>query len=77
MDGDSIPRSLIYAQVAPEHIADVNWIMEGYEFLANVLTVDGSAGILKFAATPDTYDEVINALENMPFEVNLLDSFVD
>ena len=27
-------RSMIYAQVEPERIADVNWIMEGYEHLA-------------------------------------------
>ena len=27
-------RSTIYAKVAPERIADVNWIMEGYEHLA-------------------------------------------
>ena len=24
-------RSIIYVRVAPERIADVNWIMEGYE----------------------------------------------
>ena len=24
-------RSIIYLRVAPERIADVNWIMEGYE----------------------------------------------
>ena len=27
-------RSIIYVRVAPERIADVNWIMEGYEHLA-------------------------------------------
>ena len=32
-------RSTIYAKVAPERIADVNWIMEGYEHLALVSTV--------------------------------------
>ena len=26
-------RSIIYLRVAPERIADVNWIMEGYEHL--------------------------------------------
>lgn len=77
MEGDSIPRSMIYAQVAPERIADVNWIMEGYEYLAAVFTVDGAAGIMKFSTTPDTFDDVLEILENMPFEVNLLDSFMD
>lgn len=74
---DSIPRSMIYAQVAPERIADVNWIMEGYEYLASVFTVDGSVGIMKFSTTPDTYDDVLSILENMPFEVNFLDSFLE
>ena len=41
------PHSMIYAQVEPEHIADVNWIMEGYEHLAMVSTVDGSTGLIK------------------------------
>lgn len=77
MEGDSIPRSILYAQVEPERIADVNWIMEGYEHLALVGTVDGNAGIMKFYATPDTYDEVLDILENMPFQVNLVDSFVE
>ena len=44
------PHSMIYAQVEPEHIADVNWIMEGYEHLAMVSTVDGSTGLIKFYA---------------------------
>ena len=35
-DNDPGPHSMIYAQVEPEHIADVNWIMEGYEHLATV-----------------------------------------
>lgn len=77
MEGDSIPRSILYAQVEPERIADVNWIMEGYEHLALVGTVDGAAGIMKFYATPDTYDEVLDILENMPFQVNLVDSYVE
>ena len=51
-DNDPGPHSMIYAQVEPERIADVNWIMEGYEHLAMVSTVDGSAGLIKFYATP-------------------------
>ena len=54
-DNDPGPHSMIYAQVEPERIADVNWIMEGYEHLAMVSTVDGTSGLIKFYATPDTY----------------------
>lgn len=70
-------RSMIYASVDPARIADVNWIMEGYEYLALVGTVDGKAGIVKFYVTPDTYDDVMEILENMPFRVEILESFVD
>lgn len=68
-------QSMIYAAVEPARIADVNWIMEGYEYLALVGTVDGKAGILKFYVTPDTYDDVREILENMPFKVEILESF--
>jgi len=68
-------RSMIYAQVEPERIADVNWIMEGYEHLALVGTIDGREGIVKFYATPDTYYDVIDILENMPFKVDILEAF--
>ena len=40
-------RSIIYLRVAPERIADVNWIMEGYEHLALVTTEDPREGVVK------------------------------
>lgn len=70
-------RSIIYAQVEPARIADVNWIMEGYEHPGLVGTVDGKAGIVKFYVTPDTWDDVLEILENMPFRVEILESFTD
>lgn len=76
-DNDPGPHSMIYAQVAPEHIADVNWIMEGYEHLAMVSTVDGSSGLIKFYATPDTYFDTMNVIENMPFHVEVVESFAN
>ena len=64
---------MIYAQVEPERIADVNWIMEGYEHLAMVSTVDGTSGLIKFYATPDTYFDTLDIIENMPFKVDVID----
>ena len=61
------PHSMIYAQVEPEHIADVNWIMEGYEHLAMVSTVDGSTGLIKFYATPDTYFDTMGIEAGVQF----------
>lgn len=67
-------RSIIYARVAPERIADVNWIMEGYEHLALVSTVDPGEGIVKLLGTPDTYNEVLEIIENMPFKIDILEA---
>lgn len=77
MEGDSIPRSMIYAQVEPEYISDVHWFIEGCEELVKVGVVDASTGILKFFTNSETYDDMLNIIERMPFKVNLLDSFVD
>ena len=68
-------RSTIYAKVAPERIADVNWIMEGYEHLALVSTIDHQEGIILLRGTPDTYNDVLEIVENMPFSVEILESF--
>lgn len=73
-DNDPGPHSMIYAQVEPERIADVNWIMEGYEHLAMVSTVDGTSGLIKFYATPDTYFDTLYIIENMPFKVDVIDN---
>ena len=73
-DNDPGHHSMIYAQVEPERIADVNWIMEGYEHLAMVSTVDGTSGLIKFYATPDTYFDTLDIIENMPFKVDVIDN---
>ena len=67
-------RSIIYVRVAPERIADVNWIMEGYEHLALVTTVDPADGVVKFLGTPDTYNDVMEIIENMPFQTEVLEA---
>lgn len=66
-------RSIIYLRVAPERIADVNWIMEGYEHLALVTTEDQREGVVKLLGTPDTYNDVMEIIENMPFTVEILE----
>lgn len=66
-------RSIIYLRVAPERIADVNWIMEGYEHLALVTTEDPRGGVVKLLGTPDTYNDVMEIIENMPFTVEILE----
>ena len=70
-------KDMLYIRVAPQHIADVNWIMEGYEHLALVGTVDGKAGLVKLYATPDTYADVVKIVENMPFAVEIIENFTN
>ena len=60
-------RSIIYLRVAPERIADVNWI------LALVTTEDPREGVVKLLGTPDTYNDVMEIIENMPFTVEILE----
>ena len=42
-----------------------------------VSTVDGSAGLIKFYATPDTYFDTMDIIENMPFNIEIVDSFAN
>ena len=57
-----------------EYIEKIKDIMEGYEHLAMVSTVDGTSGLIKFYATPDTYFDTLDIIENMPFKVDVIDN---
>jgi len=67
----------IYAKVLPENITDLNWIMEGYKHLALFGIMDSCAGIVKLATKRETYFETLDVLENMPFDVEILESFAN
>ncbi len=69
---DSEKDSVIYVRLAPQNITDVNCIMEGYEYLALVTTVDRISGIIKLSATPDTYEDTLKILEGLPFPVEII-----
>ena len=47
--------------------------MEGYEHLALVTTEDPREGVVKLLGTPDTYNDVMEIIENMPFKVEILE----
>lgn len=53
----------------PCNVNYVNRIMEGYEYLGVVTTVDRSAGLLMIRATPDTADEVRRILADLPVKI--------
>lgn len=66
---------IIYIQIEPKHVNYVNRIMEGYEYLGVVSTLDRTAGILVIRATPDTAHEVHEILANLPIEVRFIEDF--
>ena len=66
---------IVYAKVQKAEIADVTRIMEGYEHLALVSTINASDGIIKLLGTPDTVADVLLILNNLPFAVEILENF--
>lgn len=65
-------REEIYVRVNPQDITVVNRIMEGYEYLGMVSTIDGKQGILVIRTTPDFYDEVLDILHHLSCEITVM-----
>ena len=59
----------IRIRIEPCNVNYVNRIMEGYEYLGVVTTLDRSAGLLMIRVTPDTDDEVRRILTDLPVEI--------
>ncbi|SDE59370.1 DUF4911 domain-containing protein [Sporomusa acidovorans] len=59
----------IYIQVEPRYVNYVNRIMEGYEYLGVVSTLDRNKGLLIIRTTPDTISEVREILAHLPIEI--------
>ncbi|HWR44914.1 DUF4911 domain-containing protein [Sporomusa sp.] len=70
---NTLTSSPIYIQVEPRNVNFINRIMEGYEYLGVVSTLDRTAGILVIRATPDTAREVHNILANLPISVQYIE----
>ena len=66
---------IVYAKVKKAEIADVTRIMEGYEHLALVSTINANDGIIKLLGTTDTVADVLLILNNLPFTVEILENF--
>lgn len=59
---------VIHVRLEPTHINYVNRIMEGYEYLGVVTTVNSSEGIIAIRVTPDTVNDVRTILANLPID---------
>lgn len=60
----------IYIQIEPKYVNYVNRIMEGYEYLGVVSTLDRQKGILLIRVTPDTTKEVREILAHIPIDIH-------
>lgn len=61
-------KELVKIKINPKDINFFNRIMEGYEYLGMVSTLDKQEGIVIVRTTPDTYDEVRKILDHFPLE---------
>ena len=52
-------------------IALFQFIIEGYEGMATVTTMDSQTAIVQVSIMPDFYDEIINLLESLKIECEL------
>lgn len=62
----------IIIKVAPRDINYVNRIMEGYEYLGVVSTLDPKESKLIIRVTPDTYKEAEFILKHLPIPIEFL-----
>lgn len=68
-------RAAVYLKTAAQNIAFVCKIMEGYEHLGVVTTIDRYEGVLMIRSTPDTRIEVIKIIQALPVDCLILDKY--
>ncbi|MDU2065322.1 MAG: DUF4911 domain-containing protein [Sporomusaceae bacterium] len=62
----------IFAQVDKHDINYVNRLLEGYENLGVLTTVDNQTGLVMIRVTPDTYQTVMDILLTMPVAIQIV-----
>lgn len=67
--------SILYVELEPSKIIDINRIFEGYEYLALVTTVDRQRAVVKLRGTPDTMRDVREVVMHLPFSAKILEDF--
>jgi hypothetical protein len=64
---------MIYFKIQTRDVNYVNQIMEGYDYLGVVSTVDRTQGLLVLRATPDTTAEARDILARLPIDLEFVD----
>lgn len=62
----------ILVRIDPKYIHYIGSIMEGYEHLGVVSTVRGEKDLIVIRVTPDTYDDVLGIIKNLPVEAEIV-----
>ena len=63
----------IKIQVLPSNISFVNWIIEGYEHVGVVSTLDREKGLIIIRSTEDMLPELRKIIANFIFPVHVID----
>lgn len=66
--------SYVYFTIDPTQTNYVNRILEGYEYLGVMTTIDGAKGLCMVRSTPDTAPLVRDILANLPIKIEFNDS---
>lgn len=64
-------KNEIYATVSTDKIDLLSKLLESFDNLGIVSTVDASRGLVVIRVTPDTCPEVEEVLANLPFPVKI------
>jgi putative protease len=59
----------IYLLVDPSNIDCLNRILEGYEHLGVLSTLDRQRGLMVVLGTTDTYQDLLHVLDHLPFDI--------
>ncbi len=62
----------IRIRLEPQYIVMLDNVIEGYDGLAIVSTGDPKLGEVTVHVTPDTYDEVMAILVNLPWPITIM-----
>lgn len=63
----------IYGRVEPVNIDMLSKIIEAYEHLGIVSTLDRHQGLVVIRCTEDTREDMLGILESLPFPIRLLE----
>lgn len=64
-------KDQLYAIITPDKIDILTKIIEAYDHLAVVSTLDRSRGLVMLRTTEETYKELEEILANLPFPIEV------